>query len=65
MGPALIQMKISKSFTPQSRDVSCTFFYLWSHLRQEIRDAEIYMPGFKIYRVDRQVGIEKGELLFI
>ena len=29
MGPALIQMKASKSFTLQSQDVSCTFFYLW------------------------------------
>ena len=34
-----------------------------SHLRQEIRDAEIYMPGFQIYRADRQEGIKKGGVI--
>ena len=31
-----------------------------SHLRSDIRDAEIAMPGFQLYRADRTDGIRKG-----
>ena len=31
-----------------------------SHLRSDIKDAEISMPGFQIYRADRTQGIKKG-----
>merc|ERR1712212_1041046 len=31
-----------------------------SHLRKDIQDAEISMPGFQLYRADRTEGIRKG-----
>ena len=31
-----------------------------SHLRSEIQDAEIAMPGFQLFRADRTEGIRKG-----
>ena len=49
MGPALIQIKTSKSFTPQSQDVSCTFSYLCGRVNVPASRIKHILLGIKSY----------------
>ena len=36
-----------------------------SHLRQDVRNTEMHVPGHQILRADRQEGIKKGGVVYI
>ena len=52
--------KVSMLFERAEENNSFIIAITESHLRKDIQDAEISMPGFQLYRADRTEGIRKG-----